>query len=442
MLRVKRRILEEIIKQYPEKFIPLDRIFGKIPRGARIFIGTACGEPQFLVKSLVKYVESNPKAFFDAEVFHVWTLGIAPYADERFKHNFRHNSFFIAENTRQAINTGAADYTPIFLSQVPELFYRRLVPVDVALIQTSYPDPHGYMSLGISVDIVKAATEMASLVIVQVNANMPRVHGDGFIHIEDVDYVVPFDEDLLNWEDKPDTESVQKIGQYVARLIDDGDTIQVGYGSTPNAIMANLKDKKHLGVHSELISDGIVELMKLKVIDNSKKTINRGKAIATFCMGSKETYEYLHDNPAFEFRTISYTNNPLVIAQNDNIVAINSALEIDLTGQATAESIGQTFFSGIGGQADFMRGAVMAKFGTAILTLPATAKDGDVSRIVPSLQEGSGVSLIRGDVHYVVTEYGIAYLHGKNIRERAMELISIAHPNFRPWLIQEAKKRN
>jgi len=434
--------LEEFKKNYPEKFTEPNRIFSHIHRGARIFIGTACGEPQCLVRMLMEYVKSHPKAFFDAEVLHVWTLGVAPYADEQFKHNFRHNSFFISKNSREAVNKGVADYTPIFLSDTPKLFRRRQVPIDVALIQVSMPDEHGYLSLGISVDIVKAATEMAPLVIAQVNANMPRVHGDGFIHIDEIDYIVPCDETMLELEDNPETETVQKIGEYVARLVEDGDTIQVGYGATPNAIMAALRDKKHLGVHTELISDGIVDLMKRGVIDNSKKTINRGKAVATFCMGVKDTYNFLHDNPSIDFRTIDYTNNPLVIAQHDHMTAINSALEMDLTGQATAESIGTEFFSGIGGQADFMRGAVLAKEGRTILAMPATARDGEVSRIVPMLQGGAGVSLIRGDVHYVVTEFGIAYLHGKNIRERAMELISIAHPNFRQELIQEAKKRH
>jgi RimJ/RimL family protein N-acetyltransferase len=298
------------------------------------------------------------------------------------------------------------------------------------------------MSLGVSVDITKAATERASLVIAQVNSFMPRVHGDGFIHIEDVDFIVPYDEPLLEFHAPADNEIAQQIGKYVARIIQDGDTIQVGYGSIPNAILANLSEKKHLGVHTELLSDGIVALMKQGVIDNSRKTIDRGKTVATFCMGSRETYEYLDDNPAIEFRTVDYTNNPLVIARHDNMTAINSALEIDLTGQASAESLGKTFFSGIGGQADFMRGAVLARNGKTILALPSTANNETVSRIVPFLREGAGVTLNRGDIHYVVTEYGIAYLHGKNVRERAMALIAIAHPKFRPWLIQEAKKLN
>jgi acyl-CoA hydrolase/RimJ/RimL family protein N-acetyltransferase len=428
--------------KYPKKFVSETEIFQNIHRGDAIFIGTACGEPQYLVRALINYTESYPKSFFDAEVMHVWTLGVAPYTDEKFKYNFRHDSFFVGDNTRNAVNRGSADYTPIFLSQVPDLFYSGVVPVDVALIQTSLPDAHGYMSLGISVDITKAAADTASLVIAQINSYMPRVHGDGFIHIEDVDYVVPHDEPLLAYELQVSDEIAEEIGKYVARLVEDGDTIQVGYGSIPNAVLANLKSKKHLGVHTELLGDGIVELMKQGVIDNTRKEINRGKTVATFCMGTQKTYEYIHDNPSIDFRTIDYTNNPLIIAQHNEMTAINSALEIDLTGQATAESIGKTFYSGIGGQADFMRGAVLAKNGRTILTLQSTAESGQVSRIVPFLKEGAGVTLNRGDIYYVVTEYGIAYLHGKNIRERAMELIAIAHPTFRPWLIQEAKTLN
>lgn len=432
--------IEELKRRYPEKFAPENKIFEYINRGDRIFISTGCGEPQYLVNALVQFVNSHPKAFFDAEVFHVWTLGVAPYTDQKFKYNFRHNSFFIGDNTRKAVNEGMADYTPIFLSEVPGLIRRGIVPIDVALIQTSLPDKHGYMSLGVSVDIDMAAIEKAATVIVQINAQMPRTHGDGFIHIKDVDYMIPYDEPLLEFDAGIDSEVIQRIGSYVARLIQDGDTIQVGYGSIPNAILSNLHNKKNLGVHTELIGDGIVELMREGIIDNSRKTINPGRSVAAFCMGKRETYEYLHDNPMVEFRTIDYTNDPLIIAQHENMAAINSALEIDLTGQASAESIGKIFYSGIGGQADFMRGAVLSRNGKTILTIPSTASDESVSRIVPFLKEGAGVTLNRGDIHYVVTEYGIVYVHGKNIRERAMDLISIAHPKFRPWLIEEAKK--
>jgi len=429
-------------KRYPDKFAPEERIFGHIHRGAKIFVGTGCGEPQHLVKTLARYVESHPKAFFDAEVIHVWTLGVAPYAEERFKANFRLNSFFIGHSTREAVNAGAADYTPVFLSVVPDLIRRGRVPVDVALIQTSLPDEHGYMSLGVSVDIVKAATLKASLVIAQVNRSMPRVHGDGFLHLEDVSFVVPHDEPIIEYRDDTDDETAQKIGKYVARLVRDEDTIQVGYGAIPNAVLANLAGKKDLGVHTELLSDGIVDLMKRGVVNNRRKTLDRGKTVATFCMGSEETYAFINDNPTVEFKTIDYTNHPLVIARQKNMTAINSALEIDLTGAATAESLGEFFYSGIGGQADFMRGALLAPNGKTILALPSTAERGKISRIVPFLRQGADATLNRGDIHYVVTEYGIAYLHGKNIRERALELISIAHPRHKSTLMEKARKKN
>ena len=434
--------IDQIKDRYPEKFLPLPKIFTNIHRGNRIFISTACGEPQFLVQELIHYVESHPKALIDSEVMHVWSLGVAPYADEKFKLNFRHNSFFIGHNTRSAVNEGMADYTPIFLSKIPKLFQTGMVHVDVALIQTSLPDEHGYMSLGISVDIVKAAVDVAKLVIVQTNRYMPRVHGDSFIHISEIDYLVHHDEPLLEYKDSLDDEVALRIGQFVSRLVEDGDTIQVGYGSIPDAVLSSLEGKRDLGVHTELIGNGIVNLIRKGVINNTHKSVNRGKTVATFSMGSQDTYAFLNDNPAIEFRTVDITNNPLLIARHERMTAINSALEIDLTGQATAESIGHIFYSGIGGQADFMRGAVLSKYGKTILTLPSTAEDGKVSRIVPFLSEGAGVTLNRGDIYYVVTEFGIAYLHGKNIRERAMELISVAHPNFRPDLIKEAKKRN
>ena len=436
------RVLAELRSLYPEKFQPEDRVFSHIHAGNRIFIGTGCGEPQHLVRALIDYVQSHPKAFFDTELLQVWTLGLAPYADEKFKDNFRHNSFFIGNNARQAVNAGIADYTPVFLSQVPALFQKRRVPVDVALIQTSLPDEHGYMSLGISVDIVKAAVENSPLVIAQVNANMPRVHGDTFLSLKDVQFVVPHNEPLLEFQTVVSDEIAQRIGTYVARIVQDGDTIQVGYGSIPNAILAHLKGKRHLGVHTELMTDGLVELMQRGVVDNSRKELNRGKTVAAFCMGRKETYAYLNDNPSVEFRPVNYTNNPTVLARHRNMTAINSALEVDLTGQATAESLGKLFYSGIGGQADFMRGAVLAPGGKTILALQSTAEDGTVSRIAPFLKEGAGVTLTRGDIHYVVTEYGIAYLHGKNIRERALDLIAIAHPKFRPRLIEEAREMN
>ncbi len=435
-------LLNGFRSRYRRKFEPLDTVFAHIRRGNRIFIGTGCGEPRHLVNTLVAYVAAHPKALSGAELFHVWSLGVAPYTDDRFKDNFRHNSFFVADATRDAVNRGAADYTPVFLSNVPDLFRSRLIPVDVALVQVSTPDAHGFMSLGISVDIVKAAVESASLVVAQINPRMPRVHGDTFVHIDDIDFAMPFEEPLFEIDETPQTSVSERIGEYIARLIEDGDTLQVGYGSVPNAVLGNLRDKRDLGIHSELLTSGVVELMRGGVVNNSRKSLNRDKAVAAFCMADGDTYEFLNDNPAVEFHPIDYTNDPRLIARQKNMTAINSALEIDLTGQASAESVRGTFFSGVGGQSDFMRGACLAPGGKTILAIPSTADNGKVSRIVPALESGTGVTLHRGDVHYVVSEYGIAYLHGKNIRERAMELISIAHPDFQGELIREAKDRN
>lgn len=392
---------------------------------------------------LVEYVESNPTAFFDTEILHVWTLGVAPYSDEKLQNNFRSNSFFISHHTREAVNEGLADYTPIFLSDIPNLFRRRQVPVDVALVQVSSPDRHGYCSLGVSVDITRAAVESADLVIAQVNSQMPRIHGDSFIHISEFDHLVAYDEPILEYQPPAlDEQVVQKIGHYVAQIIEDGDTIQVGYGSVPDGILSCLSEKRHLGVHTELLGDGLVDLFEKGVIDNSMKKKNRDKLVAAFCMGTKKTYDFIDDNPSVLLKEIDYTNSPLIIAEQDHMTAINSALEIDLSGQASAESLGSKFYSGIGGQANFMRGSVLASYGKNILAMQSTTRNDEASRIVPAIQEGAGVTLTRGDLYYVVTEYGIAFLHGKNIRERAMSLISIAHPKFQPWLIEEAKKRN
>ncbi len=434
--------LKETKTRHPEKFAPEKTIFSRIHGGDRIFIGAGCGEPQYLMKALAKYVESFPKSFVDAEVYHIWTLGVSPYADEKLKRNFRHDSFFIGEPTRDAVNRGAADYTPVFLSQVPKLFDRRILSIDVAMVQTSPPDEDGFMSLGINVDITKHATKNASLVIAQINSHMPRVCGDSLIHLNDVNYVVPHDEPLLEFKPDVSDEIAKRIGKYVARIIEDGDTLQVGYGRIPNAILSHLKNKKHLGIHTELLTDGVVELMREGVVDNSRKNLDRGKSVTAFCMGNRETYNFVHRNEDIHFRTIDYTNDPLVISRQENMVAINGALQIDLTGQATAESLGKVFYSGIGGSTDFMRGATFSRGGKTVLTIESTAKGGKVSRIVPFLDEGAGVTLGRGDIRYVATEYGMAYLYGKNIRERAMDLIAIAHPHFRPWLIEEAKRHN
>ena len=434
--------LDDLKKKYRKKFAEEEDIFSNIHRGDRIFISTACGEPQYLVKAMIKYIESNPKAFAEAEVMHIWTLGVAPYADENYTYNFRYNSFFVGDNTRDSVNTGLADYTPIFLSEIPRLIYSKRIPIDVALIQTSLPDKNGFVSMGISVDICRAAIDNANIIIAQINKNMPRVHGNTFINIKEIDFIIHHDEPLLEYSPQVPSEIALQIGKYVSKIINDGDTIQVGYGSTPNAILNNISKKNDLGIHTELLTDSMVDLIRSGVINNSKKNINRGKTIASFCMGTEKSYRFIDDNPLIEFRGINYTNDPRIISQIENMTAINAALQIDLTGQATAESIGKTFYSGIGGSADFMRGAVLAPGGKTILVIQSTARNGEVSRIVPFLDSGAGVTMNRGDIHYVVSEYGIAYIHGKNIRERAMSLIAIAHPKFRAELIEEAKKLN
>ena len=441
MYAVKEDHLEKFKKLYPEKFISEEKLFGRIRRGNSIFIGTACGEPQHLLASLVHHVENASHTIYGTQILHVWTLGVAPYANKKFKMNFRHNSFFISDSSRQSINEGMADYTPVFLSEIPSLFRSGIITIDVALVQLSPPDADGFMSLGVSVDIVKSAMEQARLVVAQVNSHMPRVRGDSLVDIHDVDFIIPYDEPILEYTTDPPGEVTEKIGGYVARIVQDGDTIQVGYGTMPNAILTHLSGKRDLGVHTELLSDGIIDLMKKGVVTNAKKSMDRKKTVASFCMGSRDTYKFLNDNPAFDFRPIDYTNSLFVIGRQANMTAINSALEIDLTGQATAESIGEIFYSGVGGQADFMRGSALAPGGKSILAMRSTSTDESHSRIVPSLSGGASTTLIRGDVHYVVTEYGTAYLHGKNIRERAMALISIAHPKFRPWLIEKARGR-
>lgn len=425
---------------WPEKFASEDKVFQRIHLGARIFIGTACSEPQHLVRAFVNYIEANPSAILDSELIHVWDLGAVSYMGEGFRENLRLNSFFIGEGSRSAVHSVSADYTPIFLSAVPDLFYRDIMPIDTAFIQTSPPDSDGDMSLGINVDIVKAAAKKASLVVAQANSNMPRVHGDGMINIDDVDFLIPKDEPLIEYNNKTPDDIARRIGWHVARIVEDGDTIQVGYGSIPNVVLSSLTSKKHLGLHSELFSDGVADLMKAEVIDNTEKSIDKNRAVASFCMGRKETYDYLDENPAVEFKTIDYTNNIQNIIGQRNMTSINSALEMDLTGQATSESLGGMFYSGVGGQIDFMRAAAIAPGGKSILSLPSTSEDGSLSRIVPQLGQGTSATLHRGDVRYVVTEYGIAYLHGKSIRERAMDLVAIAHPKFRPWLIAEAKR--
>jgi len=432
--------LDRLRELYPEKFAPLEDIFGLIHRGTSIFIGSSCGEPQFLIRSLVDHVESRTHRIYGSRVIHVWTLGVAPYAQKKFEENFRHNSFFISDSSRDVINRGLGDYTPAHLSDIPRLFRQGKLQVDVALVQVSLPDENGDMSLGVSVDIVRAAVAHAKITVAQVNSFMPYVYGESLVGAADIDYLVPFDERLLEYRLDPPDETAREIGRYVARIIRDGDTLQVGYGAIPNAILSSLGGKRDLGIHTELLTDGVVDLIRSGAVTNAKKSLDRGKTVASFCMGTAGTYAFIDNNPAVEFRPIDYTNSPFVISRQDSMTAINTSLQIDLCGQSTAESLGTTLYSGVGGQADFMRGAALSAGGKTILTMRSTSNDGKRSRIVPVLDSGASTTLTRADVQYVVTEHGIAYLHGKNIRDRALSLITIAHPEFREWLLEEAKK--
>jgi len=409
-----------------------------IKSGNSIFIGTGCGQPQHLVNALVEHSSK----IYDAHIVHLLTMGTAPYADERFHEKFKMNSFFIADNVRHALEKGVGDYTPIFLSEIPQEFETGRIPIDVALISVTPPDVNGLCSLGVSVDIVKSAASNAKYVIAQVNNRMPRTFGDSFIHVNAIEMLVPHDEDIIEVPDQNPTSTLRRIGQNIARLVEDGSTIECGIGRIPQALAEFLKDKKDLGVHTEMFSDWIIDLIECGAITCAKKSLNRGKVVASFCMGTKRLYDFINNNPFFEFYPTEYVNDPYIISQHEKMVGINVGLEIDLTGQVCADSLGYKFYSGIGGQIDFIRGSARSRGGKAIIAMPSTAKQGEVSRIVPHLTEGAGVVTTRGDVHYVVTEYGIAYLHGKSIRERVMDLIHIAHPKFRQGLIQAAKAQN
>jgi acyl-CoA hydrolase/RimJ/RimL family protein N-acetyltransferase len=424
-------------KIYRERVTDARGAVSRIKRGQRLFIGSGAAVPQALVAALAERAEE----LSDTEIYHMMTLGIAPYAEAKFERNFRHNAFFIGANVRRAIHEGRADYTPVFLSEIPRLFRARRMPLDVALISVSPPDEHGYCSYGVSVDIVKAAAENAPVRIAEVNKQMPRTLGDSFIHVSRLDAIVESDAPLPELEQTVPDDVALEIGRNVACLIDDGSTLQMGIGVIPNAVLAQLKGKRNLGIHSEMFSDGVIDLIESGVIDCSRKTLLAGKVVTSFCMGTRKLYDYVADNPLFEFRPVDFTNDPFQIARNEKMVAINAAIEIDLTGQVAADSIGSQFYSGIGGQVDFIRGAARSEGGKPIIALRSTAKHDAVSRIVPRLA-GAGVVTTRGDVHYVVTEYGIADLWGRNVRERAMALINIAHPKFREELLAEAKRNH
>ena len=425
-------------QKYKSKILTASKAIKKIRRGSRIFLGTGCGVPYHLVQELATHADQMA----DNEIVHLLTLGDTPSADPKFQTQFRHNTFFVSANIRDAVSDGRADYTPIMLSDIPDLFRQRRMPLDVAMIQISPPDRYGYCSLGISVDITKAASESADIVIAQVNEKMPITHGDSFIDIRDIEYLVPFNEPLREFQGDEITETVDLIGSYVARLVENESTLELGIGALPQAVCNNLLDSgvQDLGIHTEMFSDSLLPLIDAGIVTNKKKSINRGKVIASFAMGSKKLYEYIDDNPFFHFHDTAYVNDPYVIGQNRKMIAINSALEVDLTGQVCADSLGHRFYSGIGGQVDFIRGAKRSQGGKAIICLPSTAMDGTVSRIVPQLSEGSGVVTTRGDVDVIITEYGLATMYGRTIRERVLSLIAIAHPKFRNDLLDAAKK--
>lgn len=425
-------------QRYSEKIRTPEQAVATIRRGDKVFIGSGAAEPQVLVKALIE----NSGRLADTRIMHIMTLGVAPYTEEKFTDQFRHNAFFIGTNTRQAVAEGRADYTPVFLSEIPALFRTGQAPVDVALIQVSPPDKHGFCSYGVSTDVVKSASEAATKVIAEINPRMPRALGDCFININDIDIVVPVDVPLLYSVREPADDVARRLGRNIASLIEDGSTLQMGIGTIPDSVLHYLTDKKDLGIHTEMFSDGFMELVDKGVINNSKKTLHQGKTVASFCIGSQRLYDYVDNNPSVEFHPTEYTNDPFVISKNDNMCAINSAIEVDLSGQVCADSLGAMFYSGIGGQLDFIRGSARSKGGKPIIAMPSTAKNDTLSRISVNLKEGAGVVTTRGDVHYVVTEWGVAYLHGKNIRERAMALIGIAHPKFRKKLLEGAKKLN
>lgn len=421
--------------KYKNKVTTLADAVGKIPPGRRILIGSGAAEPTGLVSALVEHGEH----LADNEVVHLLTLGPAPYVQPEFASRFRHVAFFIGPNVRSAVQDGRADFMPVFLSEIPALIRSKRVPIDVALIQVSPPDARGYVSLGVSVDIVRAAVASASLVIAEVNPRMPRTHGDSFLSVDDIAWLVPVDRDVLELPLPAPSPVASAIGRHVAKLVPNGATLQTGIGQIPSAVLAALIHHHDLGVHTEMLSDAIIDLVERGVINGKRKTLLPGKIVTSFVMGTRKLYDWVDQNPVLELRPSEFTNDPLIVARNERMIAINSALAVDLTGQVAADTVGGKFFSGIGGQVDFIRGAARSLGGKPVIALPSTARDGQVSRIQGAFEAGAGVVTSRGDVHYVVTEYGIADLWGKSVRERALALIDIAHPDHRAELLAQAK---
>ncbi len=429
----------DLKRQYPDKVVDAQEAISKIKNGSRIFVGTGCGEPQHLIRAMVQNAVLQ-----DVMVYQMLSSTLSEYVDDPdFLRRFALKLFFISASMRKAAFEGKIDYIPAYLSNIPKFFSSQRIGLDVALVQVSPPDRFGFCSLGVSVDITRAGMSAARMVIAQVNPRMPRTWGDAIVHVDEVDYFVMHEEPLV--ESVPmskDKEVASRIGFYVSQLVEDGATLQIGFGHLPYAILPFLENKNDLGVHTQLITDAFIPLIEKKAITNRKKTLLPGRVVASLCMGTENLYRFVDNNPQFYFRSSEFVNDPTVIARNDHFVSISSALEVDLTGQVCTDSMGHLFFSGIGDQVDFIRGSAMSQGGFSIIALPSTAQGGRVSRIVPSLSEGAGVATTRGDVNFVVTEYGIAELKGKSIYQRVMELSQIAHPKFREELIEVAKKHH
>ncbi len=407
------------------------------PPGGRVFIGSGAACPQALMRHMLQ----NKRALQDIELVQITTLGPTPWVERDALDTFRTNAFFLNPDLRGPVNEGEADYTPCFLSEIPSLFRRGVMPLDAALIMVSPPDDHGLCSLGVSVDVVRSAVQSARTIVAQINKRMPRTMGKCEVHVENIDFFLEADEELPEWRSEGEDEVTRKIARYVAQLVEDGATLQLGVGNVPDSVCQALRGHKHLGFHSELFSDGAMDLMKCGALDNSRKPINTGLSVASFARGSQALYDFVDGNYQMSFQPTDYTNNIAVIAQHPHMVSINSAVEVDVTGQAAADTVRGKFYSGVGGLIDFTRGAAMSNGGLPILALPSTAEGGVTSRIVSLLSDGAGVVCSRADVHFVVTEYGIATLRGRSIRERVLELIQVAHPKFREGLLRDARER-
>lgn len=420
-------------EEYQKKLVSADAAVDHIKSGDRIYIQSNAACPIPLVEALTR----RAPELKNVEIFHILTMGPAKYTSPEYADSFKVHALFIGQNVREAVNEGRGDYTPLFLSEIPGMFESGKLPLDVAFIQVSPPDEHGYMSYGVSVDCTIAARKKARLVIAEVNRQMPRTLGRSFVHADRIDYIVETDRPIPEHCPKPLDDVSMAIGRNVATLVEDGATLQLGIGSIPDAVLQNLMDKKELGIHTEMFSDGVVDLVEAGVITCTRKTVLPGKIAVSFVMGSRKLYDFVDNNPLIEFQTTDFINDPFIISQNYKMTAINSALQVDLSGQVCSDSVGIKLYSGFGGQVDFIRGAARSKGGKPIIAIPSTARDGEVSRIVTHLSKGSGVVTSRGDVHYIVTEYGIANLHGKNLKDRAASLISIAHPKFREQLQKE-----